>query len=92
MIGVLMISMLVTLLNDIKQIADDATQNKELHELAKKVQRLPGYKDLVNHKHINSFQVLVASQPELLTGAYNFSRSAIQRRLEAGYEDTLKQV
>jgi NTE family protein len=52
----------------------------------------PGYKDLNRHKKIDSFLVISATTTESASGASNFSQDAIERRITAGYQDTLAQL
>jgi NTE family protein len=50
---------------------------------------LQAYRELKGHKKID-FIVIQMTRPESLTGDGNFSRSAIEDRIECGYEDAFK--
>lgn len=52
----------------------------------------PGYQDLKRHKKIDSFLVINATTPESASGASDFSQDAIERRIIAGYQDTITQL
>jgi len=47
------------------------------------------YKELKSHRKIRCI-VIETTRPESLTGPSNFSKSAIEDRIECGYEDTYK--
>ncbi len=52
----------------------------------------PGYQDLRRHKTIDSFLVITSPNLEGRSGASDFSRAAIERRIAAGYQDTRTQL
>lgn len=56
------------------------------------LRQLPGYLDLRRHKKIDSFFSITMTAPELRSGASDFSRAAIERRIAAGYQDALTQI
>ena len=56
------------------------------------IRQLPGYLELKRHRKIDSFLVITMTTPELHSGASDFSRAAIERRIAAGYHDALTQL
>src|SRR5260370_26124923 len=56
------------------------------------LRQLPGYLELKRHRKIDSFLVITMTTPELHSGASDFSRAAIERRIASGYHDTLTQL
>lgn len=72
---------------------DRAIKNRIKHKYPKEYARkvLDAYEKLkTGHKKINDFIVIQMTRPEALTGDGNFSRSAIEDRIECGYEDAYK--
>ena len=51
-----------------------------------------GYLELKRHRKIDTFFVITMSTSELHSGASDFSRTAIERRIAAGYQDALTQL
>jgi NTE family protein len=56
------------------------------------LRQLPGYLELKRHKKIDKFFVITMTAPEVRSGASDFSRAAIERRIAAGYNDALTQI
>jgi len=56
------------------------------------IRQLPGYLELKRHRKIDSFLVITMTTPELHSGASDFSRAAIERRIASGYHDALTQL
>jgi hypothetical protein len=56
------------------------------------IRQLPGYQDLKRHRKIDSFLVFTMNTSELHSGASDFSKAAIERRIAAGYQDALTQL
>lgn len=56
------------------------------------IRQLPGYQDLKQHRKIDSFLVFIMTTSELHSGASDFSKAAIERRIAAGYQDALTQL
>jgi predicted acylesterase/phospholipase RssA len=56
------------------------------------LRQCPGYQELKRHKKIDSFLAIASTTPEAASGASDFSRAAIERRIEAGYHDALAQL
>jgi NTE family protein len=56
------------------------------------LRQCPGYQELKGHKKIDSFLAITSTTPEAASGASDFSREAIERRIEAGYHDALAQL
>ncbi|HYX51156.1 MAG TPA: patatin-like phospholipase family protein [Ktedonobacteraceae bacterium] len=56
------------------------------------IRQLPGYKDLKRHRKIDSFLVFTMTTSESHSGASDFSKAAIERRIAAGYQDALTQL
>jgi predicted acylesterase/phospholipase RssA len=52
----------------------------------------PGFKDLKRHQKIDSFLVFTMTTSESHSGASDFSKSAIERRIAAGYQDAVAQL
>jgi len=57
-----------------------------------KMRQLPSYQELMGHRKIDSFLLITSTTPELNSGANDFSKSAIERRIAAGYHDALTQL
>lgn len=53
------------------------------------VRKEPAYQELMEHRKIK-YIVINMTRPEALMGPANFSKSAIEDRIECGYEDTFK--
>jgi predicted acylesterase/phospholipase RssA len=51
----------------------------------------PTYKELRGHRKINHFNVVTCSLPPRLSNAADFSRSSIDARIQAGYDDAIAQ-
>ncbi|AMQ28206.1 patatin-like phospholipase family protein [Legionella pneumophila serogroup 1] len=51
------------------------------------IRQLPGYKRLLNYKYIQDIIYIESSDEENATASFDFSRKAIQRRINAGYKD-----
>ena len=49
------------------------------------------YQRMLSHRRINSFKVIEAKLDHDLTNASDFSRSSIEARIEAGYDDAKRQ-
>ena len=49
------------------------------------------YRDMCAHRKINHFNVVTSSFPSLLSNAGDFSRSSIDARIQAGYDDAIAQ-
>lgn len=56
------------------------------------IRQLPGYKELKRHRKIDSFLVFTMTTSESHSGASDFSKAAIERRITAGYNDALTQI
>ncbi len=56
------------------------------------IRQCPGFQDLNRHKRIDSFLVITVTKSGATTGASDFSQAAIERRIAAGYSDTLIQL
>ncbi|MGZ3615446.1 MAG: patatin-like phospholipase family protein [Ktedonobacteraceae bacterium] len=56
------------------------------------IRQLPGYQELKRHRKIDSFRVFTMTTSELHSGASDFSKAAIERRIAAGYQDALAQL
>jgi NTE family protein len=56
-----------------------------------KAREMPGYQEMKKHKKINNFLKITSSLPES-GAAGDFSIASIERRIDAGYENTLKQL
>lgn len=52
----------------------------------------PGYQELERHRKIDTFLVFTSNTPEATAGASDFSQTAIERRIAAGYHDGLTQI
>ncbi len=52
----------------------------------------PGFKDLKRHRKIDSFLVFTMATSESHSGASDFSKAAIERRIASGYQDALAQL
>jgi NTE family protein len=51
----------------------------------------PGYKQLAGHKKIDAFKVITAHLPPDKLDAFDYSKSTIESRIMAGYEDAIDQ-
>jgi len=51
----------------------------------------PQYKEMLAYRKINHFNVVTSTIPASLAAAADFSRSSIEARIEAGYDDAVKQ-
>ncbi|HHR0741003.1 TPA: DUF3734 domain-containing protein, partial [Legionella pneumophila] len=51
------------------------------------IRQLPGYKRLLNYKYIQDIIYIESSDEENATASFDFSRKAIQRRIDSGYKD-----
>ena len=51
----------------------------------------PTYKEMLDHRKINHFNVVTSTIPANLTTAADFSRFSIDERIEAGYHDAIAQ-
>lgn len=51
----------------------------------------PQYKEMLGYRKINHFNVVTSTMPFSLSAAGDFSRSSIHARIEAGYDDAIKQ-
>jgi NTE family protein len=56
------------------------------------LRQLPGYQELMSHRKIDSLLVITSTTPELNSGASDFSKAAIERRIASGYHDALTQL
>jgi NTE family protein len=56
------------------------------------IRQLPGYQELKRHRKIDSFHVFTMNTSELHSGASDFSKAAIERRIASGYQDALTQL
>jgi NTE family protein len=56
------------------------------------LRRHPGYQELKRHRKIDSFLVVTSTTPGSASGASDFSQDAIERKIAAGYSDTLTQL
>jgi len=56
------------------------------------IRQLPGYHDLKRHRKIDSFLVFTMNTLEVHSGASDFSKAAIERRIAAGYQDARAQL
>lgn len=56
-----------------------------------KIRQNPTYEALRAHRKINHFNVVTSSLSPALSKASDFSRSTIQARIQAGYDDAIKQ-
>ena len=56
------------------------------------IRQLPGFKELKRHRKIDSFLVFTMTTSELHSGASDFSKAAIERRIGSGYQDALAQL
>ncbi len=52
----------------------------------------PGYQELQRHRKIDSFLVFTSTTPGSALGASDFSQTAIERKIAAGYHDALTQL
>src|SRR3712207_5749142 len=55
------------------------------------LKRHPTYQSLLKHRKINHFSVVTSTLSADLSNPLDFSRSTIEKRIECGYEDALRQ-
>ena len=51
----------------------------------------PLYKEMLGYRKINHFNVVTSTVPVSLAAAADFSRSSIESRIDAGYDDAVAQ-
>lgn len=56
------------------------------------IRQLHGNQELKRHRKIDSFRVFTMTTSELHSGASDFSKAAIERRIASGYQDALAQL
>jgi len=57
-----------------------------------KARQLPGFTTLMSHKKINSFIVITSTLAEPAAAGSNFSKAALERRIESGYQDACNKL
>jgi NTE family protein len=55
------------------------------------IRKDPAYEAMRAHRKINHFNVVTSNLPPALSNASDFSRSSIQARIQAGYDDAIEQ-
>jgi hypothetical protein len=70
----------------------DAALAKAGRELrVEQILELPAYKKLGRHRKIDAFTLVPFRTPPEFTRATDFSKSSIEQRIEAGYQEAVKQ-
>lgn len=80
--------------NKIDQLVDLMENiDKALERLpdGSKIRQDPTYKEMRSYRKINYFNVVTSCLPDELSKASDFSRSSIQARIQAGYDDAIRQ-
>jgi NTE family protein len=86
-----------TLLEAIEQNKDvrrriDAALAKAGRELrVEQIRELPAFKELGRHRKIDAFTIVPFRTPPEFTRATDFSKGSIEERIEAGYQEAVKQ-
>jgi len=76
---------------DLFQLLDQCLTDEVREQILSDPKLKKAYEDLKSHRKIHCI-VIEMSRPESLTGQSNFSKSAIEDRIERGYEDTYQKL
>jgi NTE family protein len=76
---------------DLIQLIDEKLSPEIKQEIMQNDKVSNAYQDLMSHRKIK-YTVITSTRQESLTGASNFSKSAIEDRIEAGYQDAFNKL